>query len=98
MHAPAMQVSICVQAFSSLHAKPSAAFGCEHRPLPGSHTPAVWHSSMASQITGATPAHMPEKQMSIWVQASSSVQLTPSSFSGFEHAPVPVSQRPGSWH
>jgi hypothetical protein len=61
-HTPAWQTSVCVQAFPSLHAVPSAAFGFEQVPLPGSHTPAVWHWSLAVHTTGLEPVHVPVMQ------------------------------------
>src|SRR5213083_2475679 len=39
--APAWQVSVCVQAFPSLHAVPSSAFGFEQVPVAGLHVPAT---------------------------------------------------------
>jgi hypothetical protein len=41
--APDWQVSVCVQAFPSLQAEPSAFAGLEQVPVPGSHVPASWH-------------------------------------------------------
>jgi hypothetical protein len=43
VQAPASQVSICVQAFPSLHALPSGFAGDEHAPVAGSQLPASWH-------------------------------------------------------
>jgi hypothetical protein len=40
---PPPHTSPVVQAFASAHAVPSAAFGFEHRPVPGAQTPATWH-------------------------------------------------------
>ena len=42
-HAPATQVSLCVQALPSLHAVPSATGGLEQAPVVGSQIPATWH-------------------------------------------------------
>ena len=39
---PLWQLSLCVQAFPSLQAVPSALLGFE-QPVAGSHTPATWH-------------------------------------------------------
>ena len=44
-HVPLSHVSLCVQAFPSLHAVPSAFVGFEHIPVAGSHVPASWHWS-----------------------------------------------------
>jgi hypothetical protein len=41
---------------------------------------------------------MPDKQVSLCVHASPSVQLVPSFAAGLEQMPVPVSQVPGTWH
>jgi len=43
VHTPAWHVSVCVQAFPSLHVLPSALAGLEHTPLVGLHVPASWH-------------------------------------------------------
>jgi hypothetical protein len=40
-HAPAWQLSICVQALPSLHAVPFAALGFEQTPVDGSQVPAT---------------------------------------------------------
>src|SRR5438045_3420504 len=40
-HAPAWQVSVCVQPLPSLQAVPSAAAGFEHVPVAGSQVPAT---------------------------------------------------------
>jgi hypothetical protein len=40
---PPWQVSVCVQAFPSLHAVPSLIAGFEQTPVVGSHVPASWH-------------------------------------------------------
>jgi hypothetical protein len=40
---PAWHVSVCVQALPSLQLVPSLAFGLEHVPVAGLHTPATWH-------------------------------------------------------
>jgi hypothetical protein len=43
VHVPAWQVSVCVQAFPSLHAVPFDAVGFEHVPVVGLQVPATWH-------------------------------------------------------
>jgi len=45
VHVPLSHVSVCVHAFPSLHAVPSAFVGFEHSPVAGSHVPAAWHWS-----------------------------------------------------
>src|SRR4029077_4295791 len=52
VHAPAWQLSVCVQAFPSLQGLPFAATGFEHVPLLGLHVPRVWHWSLAVHVTG----------------------------------------------
>ncbi len=50
------------------------------------------------QTTGLLPVHTPLSQVSVWVQASPSLQAVPSAFAGFEHVPVAGSQLPAVWH
>ena len=40
---PLSHVSVCVQAFPSLHAVPLGASGLEHVPVAGLQVPATWH-------------------------------------------------------
>jgi hypothetical protein len=42
-HLPALQASLWVHAFASLHDVPSLAAGFEHAPVEGLQDPAVWH-------------------------------------------------------
>jgi hypothetical protein len=42
--------------------------------------------------------HAPAWQVSPVVQALLSLHTTPSDLGGFEHAPVTVSHKPGTWH
>jgi hypothetical protein len=95
---PAEQTSPAVHWLPSLHAVPSGANGFEQLPVPGSHAPATWHWSLAAQITGFDPAHVPDTHESIWVQALSSLQDVPSAAFGFEQKPVPGLQTPATWH
>src|SRR5437762_8636992 len=74
---PFWQVSVCVQALPSLHAVPLPAFGLEHRPVAVSQVPATWHWSSALQTTGLEPVQVPFWQVSVWVQASPSLQAAP---------------------
>src|SRR6185312_4728634 len=97
-HAPAWHTSLFVQALLSLHAVPSAIVGVEHAPLLGSQVPAVWHWSCAAHATGFAPAHTPDRQVSVRVQALPSVQAVPSASAGFEHAPVVGLHIPAPWH
>jgi hypothetical protein len=85
VHVPPWQVSVCVQALPSLHAVPFAAGGFEHWPLDGLHVPATWHWSDAVHTTGLVPMQAPDWQVSVWVQASASLQLVPFTAGGFVH-------------
>lgn len=40
---PAWQVSVCVQAFPSMHAVPFPLFGFEQTPVTMLHVPTLWH-------------------------------------------------------
>jgi hypothetical protein len=68
-HEPAWQVSLCVQAFPSLHADPSALAGLPHWPVVGLHVPAAWHWSGAEHVTGLAPTHAPDWHVSLCVHA-----------------------------
>src|SRR5262245_9892048 len=96
--APASQVSVWVQASPSVQAVPFGLSGLEQMPLAGSQTPASWHWSRAVQTTGVAPTQSPASQVSVWVQASPSVQALPLAFSGLEQMPLAGSQTPASWH
>jgi hypothetical protein len=79
-----------------LQAEPSGFSGSLHSPLVGSHVPATWHWSLAAQTTGLAPLQMPAWQLSVWVQASPSLQALPSVFSGLLQTPVAGAQTPMS--
>jgi hypothetical protein len=70
-----LQVSVRVQPLPSLQDAPSGFAGFEQRPVPVSHTPAVWQVSLAVQLTGLVPAQAPNWQTSVWVQALPSLQV-----------------------
>src|SRR5262249_45958660 len=69
LQVPDWQLSVWVQALPSLHALPSALDGFEQVPVIESHVPALWHWSLAVQVTGLVPTHVPAWQASVWVQA-----------------------------
>ena len=95
---PARQASV-VQALPSSHFAPSALAGFEHIPVAGSQVPAVWHMSLAAQVTAGPPVQTPATQVSLpVVQAFPSSHLAPSALAGFEHMPVVGSQVPPVWH
>src|SRR2546427_452648 len=95
---PVWQVSLCVQAFPSLQAAPSALAGLEQAPLAGSQVPATWHWSSALQTTGFAPVPVPVWQVSLCVQAFPSLQAAPSALAGLEQVPLAGSQVPATWH
>jgi hypothetical protein len=78
VHAPAWHVSVCVQAFESLHVAPFALAGFEQRPVLGLQVPASWHWSDAVHTTGVPATHEPVAlQTSAPLHAFPSVQLVP---------------------
>jgi hypothetical protein len=79
------------------HGVPEAAAGFE-QPLVGSHVPAVWHWSLAAQVTGFVPVHVPLWQVSVCVHGLPSVHDVPSASAGFEQTPVLVLHVPTEWH
>jgi len=60
VHTPDWQVSVCVQAFESLHAVPFVLLGFEQTPVLVLQTPTSWHWSRAVQTTGFEPVHTPD--------------------------------------
>ena len=94
MHDPAWHESLCVQAFPSLHALPSAFAGFEHCPVAASQLPAAWHWSEAVHVTGLFPVHAPAWHESLRVHALPSSHDVPLAFEGFEHWPVLESHVP----
>ena len=73
VQAPPMQVP-------PVHAVPSATGGLLHVPLDESQVPALWHSSLAVQVTGVPALHTPPEQVSPVVQPSLSLHEAPSAF------------------
>ena len=82
----------------SLHAVPLAALGLVHAPVATLHVPALWHWSLAVQVTGLAPVHVPAWQTSVWVQALPSVHAVPLAALGLVHVPVATLQVPAEWH
>jgi hypothetical protein len=95
---PLWHVSLCVHALPSLHAVPFVATGFEHAPVPVLHVPTVWHVSLAVQVTGLAPVHVPLWHVSVRVHALPSLHAVPFVATGFEHAPVLVLHVPTAWH
>jgi hypothetical protein len=98
MQVPEAHTSDLVQALPSLHDVPSAADGFEQTPVAELHVPAAWHWSLAEQITGFDPVHVPDWHESVCVQTFPSLQLVPFAATGFEHTPVAWLQTPTVWH
>src|SRR5262249_61872719 len=90
--APAWHESLWVQALPSLQLVPSAFAGFEQVPVCGSQVPALWHWSVAAQVTGFAPTQVPAWHESLWVQPLPSLQLVPSAFAGVEQVAVCGSQ------
>jgi hypothetical protein len=88
VQAPAWQVSVWVQAFPSTHNVPLVAFGFEHTPVPGLHTPATWHGSLAVHTTGFEPMQAPAEHESLCVQALPSEHDVPSANGEPEQTPA----------
>ena len=97
-HAPAWHVSR-VHRFPSSQAVPFGLFAYVQAPFAGLHTPACWQVlAGAAQVTGFAPTQAPARQVSVWVQASPSLQMVPSAAAGFEQTPVVRSHAPAAWH
>jgi hypothetical protein len=75
----------------------SEMLGFEQTPVAGLHVPAEWQASEATQVVAA-PEQTPERQASFDVHALPSLQIVPSAIVGLEHAPVPGSHVPATWH
>ena len=82
----------------SLHAVPLVAAGFEHAPVLVLQVPAVWHWSLAVQVTGFAPVQVPLWHVSLCVQALPSLHDVPLVAAGFEHSPVLVLHVPTVWH
>jgi hypothetical protein len=77
---------------------PSGFDGFEQIPVAASHVPAVWHWSLGVHTTGFDPVQMPLWHVSVWVQASPSLQELPFAFTRLEQTPVAGLQLPAKWH
>src|SRR5262249_38261528 len=95
---PAWQGSVWVRGVPALQAAALALSGLEQMPLSGSQVPATWHWSSAVQTTGLVPTQVPAWQVSVWVQASPSLQAAPLALTGLEQVPLAGLQTPASWH
>src|SRR2546430_4033415 len=74
---PPWHVSVCVHAFPSLHAVPSALEGIEHPPVAPSHEPGSWHWSGAGHTTPFAPLHAPPCHVPLCVQPCPSPHRPP---------------------
>jgi len=78
VQAPDRHVSEVVQALPSVHVVPSGLAGSEQAPEVGSQVPAMWHWSLATQVTGVPATQVPvELHVSAPLQALPSGQLVP---------------------
>src|SRR5207244_7370573 len=70
---PCQQASVPLQASPSEQIVPSAFAGFAHRPVAGSHTPASWQPSRATQVTPKqrSTSHLDEQPSPPWVLPSS---------------------------
>src|SRR5437867_134802 len=75
--APDCHMSVCVQAFPSLHPAPSSLPGAVPVSVVVLQTPASWHWSEAAQTTGFDPVQAPDWHMSVCVQAFPSLHEAP---------------------
>jgi hypothetical protein len=98
VHAPARQVSVCVQASPSSHAVPSGWSTFEQTPVFGSQVPPESHALAGGHTIGLLPVHAPAVHASLCVHASPSSHAVPSGASGFEQSPVVESHVPATWH
>ena len=98
VHTPPVHSSRIVQRLPSSHGVPSGLGGFEQSPVAGLQAPASWHGSEAVQVTGFEPTQLPAWQVSVCVQALSSLQAEPFDLAGFEHWPVDGLQVPALWH
>src|SRR5438094_591123 len=96
--APAVQVSVRVQALPSSQLVPLGLAGLLQTPDAGSQVPAVWHWLAAVHTTGFAPTQAPAWQVSLCVQALASLQLAPLGLAGLLQAPVAGLQTPAVWH
>src|SRR5207247_1165350 len=93
-HAPAWQVSVCVQALPSSQGAPLGLAGLLQAPVAGLQVPGVGHWSEAGHATGFVPAQAPAGQVSVCVQALPSSQGAPSALAGLLQVPVAGLQVP----
>lgn len=76
---------------------PFEAAGFEHAPVLGLQAPAVWHWSLAVQVTWPAAVQTPVWQESFKSQALPSLHAVPFGAVGFEHNPVVGLQTPATW-
>src|SRR5439155_1225821 len=93
-HAPAWQVSLCVQSLPSSQGAPLDLTGLLQAPVAGLQVPAEWHWSEAVHTTGFVPTQAPAWQVSVCVQSLPSSQGAPSDLAGLRQVPVAWSLEP----
>ena len=87
-HVPLWHVSVCVQAFPSLHVVPLAAIGFEHCPVLGLHVPAAWHWSDGVHVTWLPAVQVPAWHASLRSHALPSLHAVPFATGVCAHAPA----------
>jgi hypothetical protein len=98
MQVPDWQVSPVVQEFASVHGAPFGLAGFEHAPFAGLQVPALWHWSLAVQVTGVPGWQVPDWQVSACVQALPSLHAVLFGLAGLEQVPLAGLQVPALWH
>jgi hypothetical protein len=93
---PVWHVSVWVHLSPSSQAPVFTGF--EQTPVVVLHVPALWHWSLALQVTGLLPVQTPVWHVSLCVHLLPSLQALPSVLLGFEQTPVALSQLPTLWH
>jgi hypothetical protein len=93
-HTPLLHLSPLVQALPSPQGVSSGFLGLEQSPLAASQLPALWHGSLAVQVTAPPPLQAPARQVSVFVHALPSSHPVPSFAMGLEQAPLLGSHLP----
>ena len=81
-----------------MHALPLALTGLLQTPVAGAQVPMSWHWSLAVQVTGFPPVHVPAWHVSVCVQEFPSLHALPLALTGLLQTPVAGAHVPMSWH
>ena len=95
---PAWQVSAPLHWSLSAQEVPFGLLGFEQVPVAGSHVPAPWQVSLATQVTDVPGVQVPAWHVSAPLHWSLSAQEVPFGLLGFEHWPFDGLHVPASWH